>query len=226
MSEMLERHIPDEADIKSIVLSHYRRSTPCWNQSIVASEFSLGFGSSARVDLAIVGDEFIGIEIKSERDTLKRLSHQVSTYSKFFDRVVVVAAERHLRNLDWSHLRVADVWKIDRSGRIKVVSHATAFSEVQCFSALLTHEQLKKHHLLDLALRDHEKCRTAFLSEFRSRFSETSSVFWANVSDREIQADDLRALSRFKEKREAMDAWAQDRTAKWHRWEKEITRLL
>jgi hypothetical protein len=47
----------------------------------------------ARVDLAVISDQLIGIEIKSVNDDVTRLPAQVRAYSKCFDRVVLVVDE-------------------------------------------------------------------------------------------------------------------------------------
>ena len=51
---------------------------------------------SARVDLAVVNGEFHGYEIKSDRDSLRRLNIQADLYSRVFDRVTLVCSDRHV----------------------------------------------------------------------------------------------------------------------------------
>ena len=51
---------------------------------------------SARVDLAVVNGQLHAYEIKSARDTLRRLAVQAPLYSKVFERVTLVCAERHV----------------------------------------------------------------------------------------------------------------------------------
>jgi len=54
------------------------------------------WNGSVRIDLAVVNGELAGYELKSARDTLERLPNQCALYSQVFDRVVLVAADRHL----------------------------------------------------------------------------------------------------------------------------------
>lgn len=58
------------------------------------------FSADCKADVATIeGDELRGHEIKAARDTLTRLggeSAQVEMYSRVFDRVVLVCAERHV----------------------------------------------------------------------------------------------------------------------------------
>jgi len=52
--------------------------------------------SERRVDMAVVNGEFIGYEIKSDEDTLVRLSGQAEAYSRVLDRAVLVTTRRHI----------------------------------------------------------------------------------------------------------------------------------
>lgn len=51
--------------------------------------------SHRRADLAVIGKELHGYEIKSEADTLRRLPRQVEEFSRIFDRCTAVVAEKH-----------------------------------------------------------------------------------------------------------------------------------
>lgn len=56
----------------------------------------LGLCGTVRVDVAVVNGTFSGYELKSDRDTLRRLPAQVEVYSKVLDRATLVVGERHL----------------------------------------------------------------------------------------------------------------------------------
>lgn len=64
------------------------------NATRIIDEFDLA--GAARVDVAVVNGALAGYEIKSERDSLRRLGGQVNVYSSFLDTVTVVAAPKHL----------------------------------------------------------------------------------------------------------------------------------
>jgi hypothetical protein len=49
-----------------------------------------------RVDVAVVNGTLSGYEVKSDRDTLRRLPMQVEVYSRVLDRAWLVVGERHL----------------------------------------------------------------------------------------------------------------------------------
>ena len=52
--------------------------------------------SDARIDLAVVGRQFVGWEIKTASDSLYRLGRQAESYGRVFDRVWLAADRRHL----------------------------------------------------------------------------------------------------------------------------------
>jgi len=52
--------------------------------------------SNERADVVVIADDMSGWEIKTERDSLKRLPRQAAAYARLFDRCTVVLAERHV----------------------------------------------------------------------------------------------------------------------------------
>jgi hypothetical protein len=96
--------------------------------SVLIEELGLCRGQ-VRVDMALVNGHLHGFEIKSDRDSLKRLGVQAEIYSKVFDRMTIVAGERHLDQVLeclppwWGVLQVAQgasgvQFKSHRKGRI------------------------------------------------------------------------------------------------------------
>ena len=63
--------------------------------SVLIEEFGICRGR-ARIDLAVINSSFHGYEIKSDRDSLRRLENQVELYSKVVDQATVVVGDRHL----------------------------------------------------------------------------------------------------------------------------------
>ena len=62
---------------------------------LIRGEMGLCLGET-RVDVAVVNGHLHGYEIKSERDTLARLSGQVALYDRVLDYSTVVCGARHL----------------------------------------------------------------------------------------------------------------------------------
>ena len=64
-------------------------------ETVILEELGVCRGR-VRVDVAVVNGSLHGYEIKSERDSLRRLSVQVDFYGKVLDRATLVVGEGHL----------------------------------------------------------------------------------------------------------------------------------
>ena len=53
----------------------------------------------ARIDVVAIGDEIVGYEIKSERDSLSRLTSQLAFYGDALPRLNIVVGSCHLNNI-------------------------------------------------------------------------------------------------------------------------------
>ena len=62
--------------------------------AVIKQELGL-INHQRRIDLAVLSNEFNGIEIKSDADSLARLPGQASVYGTVFDRLILVASPRH-----------------------------------------------------------------------------------------------------------------------------------
>jgi len=79
----------------------------------IFEEFGVRHGI-ARIDVAVINGVMHGYEIKSDRDTLERLSEQMNEYSAVFDKITLVVGRRHLYNAinivpDWWGIMVAKI---------------------------------------------------------------------------------------------------------------------
>jgi hypothetical protein len=63
--------------------------------ALVIDELGLEHGR-CRADIAVINGYLIGYEIKSDVDSLKRLSLQIEAYSAVFDNASVITTDRHL----------------------------------------------------------------------------------------------------------------------------------
>ena len=93
-----------------------------------------------RVDIAVVNGQLHGYEIKSERDSLRRLGAQAHLYSRVFDRATLVCGDSHIfQALDivpswWEVLRIVattqgPTFKSFRRGRKNPNRDARALAE-------------------------------------------------------------------------------------------------
>jgi len=93
--------------LKRELLAQYKDD----GETVIIEELGIQHGAS-RIDLAVVNGVLHGFELKSDRDTLTRLSEQARAYGAVFDQLTLVVGERHvLRAVDivpqWWGIRVA-----------------------------------------------------------------------------------------------------------------------
>jgi hypothetical protein len=93
-----------DLDIRRALIETISRSYDL-SDTVVIEELGICRGR-VRVDVAVVNGELHGFEIKSERDSLRRLDSQVDFYGKVLDRATLVLGQRHLTRVlellpDW-----------------------------------------------------------------------------------------------------------------------------
>jgi hypothetical protein len=86
-----------DADVRFAVRHLLAREHDGDQDTRVVEEMGVWNGA-VRIDLAVINGELAGYEIKSARDTLSRLPSQAALYGSVFDRVHLVAADKHLSN--------------------------------------------------------------------------------------------------------------------------------
>jgi len=84
-----------DLDVRRAVRSRLQAEHAGDADTRIVEEMGIWHGS-VRVDLAVINGEIAGYELKSARDTLARLPAQAELYSQVFDRMYLVAAERHV----------------------------------------------------------------------------------------------------------------------------------
>lgn len=88
--------IMKELDVRLALYNHeIRHILAAQPTSLVVDELGLLEGAF-RVDLAVINSHLHGYEIKSFSDNLDRLPSQQSTYNRIFDRMTLVADEKHV----------------------------------------------------------------------------------------------------------------------------------
>lgn len=97
-ARLLRKKVHDK-DIRAPLLRSLEREHAKDSDTKIIEELGLCQGS-ARVDIAVVNGYLHGYEIKSESDSLKRLSSQIDYYSKVLDRVTLVASESHISKVE------------------------------------------------------------------------------------------------------------------------------
>lgn len=80
--------------LKETILSKYYEDSGCK----VVEELEIP-AAKARIDMAVINGHMHGFEIKSARDTLKRIPSQLDAYSKVFDFLSIVTEEKYRKKL-------------------------------------------------------------------------------------------------------------------------------
>lgn len=88
-----------DADIRPALIRFLMSQLSAGEESVVLEELGVRCGQS-RADVAVVNGHIHGYEIKSPRDSLRRLTSQACTYSKCFDRATVVVSSPHVRGVE------------------------------------------------------------------------------------------------------------------------------
>lgn len=181
---------PNEIELKAAVLNRLLALNMLRRGDLLMSELPLP-GTSVRADLVCLAanGRLLGIEIKSDRDSLSRLDRQLDTYRTYFDEVIVAVGQRHLaRVLDSTDAEIS-VW-VARGGQSleNVRDCCTQRCAPKSGADLLTQRQARDARTAD---------RSAYRDALRNRFSKTSDMFWQATTHREIEPKDLRQLSRF-----------------------------
>lgn len=89
--------IPGDKEIRTALRRKLERD-PLHRGATLIDELGLLQGDS-RIDLAVLNGSLEGYEIKSARDTLKRLDLQIPAYNMVLDYVSIVASPNHLDGL-------------------------------------------------------------------------------------------------------------------------------
>jgi hypothetical protein len=76
--------------------------------AVIVDELKVSLGSG-RIDVAVINGRIEGYEIKSDKDSLNRLSRQAAMFGAVADRMTLVVGERHLEKAASS---VPDWWGV------------------------------------------------------------------------------------------------------------------
>jgi hypothetical protein len=85
----------NDPEIRQALIAHLREFYSADSQARIVEELCVRKGRS-RIDLAVVNERLHGFEIKSPKDTLKRLLRQLEDYRAVFDDVTFVIGLKHL----------------------------------------------------------------------------------------------------------------------------------
>ncbi|HEY9199296.1 MAG TPA: sce7726 family protein [Gammaproteobacteria bacterium] len=84
-----------DADIRKALICKLSNKHGASARAQIIEELGVDHGG-VRIDVAVIDDFMHGYEIKSNKDTLRRLSEQANAYSKVFTTVTIVVGDRHV----------------------------------------------------------------------------------------------------------------------------------
>lgn len=107
-----------------VLMGKHSLKTAC-----MLSEFRVG---NCKADLAILNGTATVYEIKSERDSLARLTNQIENYKKVFANIYVIAGEAHIRNVLETTPEDVGVMRLSRRYHISTEREALDCAERIC----------------------------------------------------------------------------------------------
>lgn len=93
----------DEAGVRSALL--HKLNGANLDGALVQEEFRIECGG-ARVDVAVIGAQLVGYEIKSDYDSFARFPNQIHAYNRIFDQINLVCGPTHTETAE----RVIPSW--------------------------------------------------------------------------------------------------------------------
>jgi len=131
----------NDPTIRFALLEHLNRTHRRDKKVRIIEELGVKHGTT-RVDVAVVNGIMHGYEIKSDKDTLRRLPKQMSSFNLIFDKLTLVVGKNHLYDAinmlpDWWGIIIAKINKNDsvifnhiREGEINVNQDSTSLARL------------------------------------------------------------------------------------------------
>lgn len=205
----------DEMRIKARLLTEFRAHGIIGPKTVVASEYKLR-DLGVRADLAVLEEAFIGVEIKSPLDTIRRLRRQMDAYLSVFDKVVLVIPPKHASVVEDPQLKSVEVWQYGTCGsltQLKNVISETSCCERIRYLSLIPPTELGN----DESVKDRAGFET-FRKYFSNRYGATSQALWESTRRRDITVDDLHRLRRYAERHSRRVDSARNIEKHWEAW--------
>lgn len=225
-----------EVDIKAHLLTHLHRKHLITEDTLIASELTVG-GFSRRADLAILSSkDFIAYEIKSASDNLNRLSGQIHDYLKYFDKVIVVVDSKHLKATLQSTPENVGVWElVKKQFIVRRRGVKQKIKDKSALSSFLTSNEIAKLTPVSLEKDDRKSQKKYMLKAntakdirevafklLHRKFSQTSFHFLQKLNNKvEITNLDIESLSLYIPERRALEKKKALKSKLWEIWEAE-----
>lgn len=122
----------DEYTYKSAITDKILLGRHSLNTAVMLTEFRVG---TSKADIAVLNGSSTAYEIKSERDSIKRLESQIEDYRKVFAQVNVISGENHLKAIAKSVPDDVGLMILSNRHQITVIKEAQ-----NCPQRTVTHE--------------------------------------------------------------------------------------
>ena len=129
-----KRGLRDEYIYKAALTHRILLGKHSLNTASMLTEFRAG---ECRADIAILNGTITVYEIKSERDSLARLERQIRNYRRVFARIVVIAAENHVKEVLQCTPSEVGVMRLTRKCSISTEREAVDFVKDICPATIL-----------------------------------------------------------------------------------------
>jgi hypothetical protein len=223
-----------EPDIKALLVQHLRQKKLLRKSDAIINEFTIN-KSSRRADLVIAKQKGLyAYEIKSEADSLSRLSDQLEKYQQFFDKVTVVASRKHIPRILNLVSQNTAVWevtnkgiKIVQRGRIEIIRESKSFLTLMKACELrqlavnlgLSPKTRKRKLLENMVLGASQiSIREAAIKATKKRYQSSTERFWRKVGNKKIKSQHISELSPFQAEKIRLQKLNDDRKVFWEEW--------
>ena len=163
-----------DADIRRVLRQHLEGAFKDDGTTMIIEELGLCRGT-VRVDVAVINGVLKGYEIKSDQDTLLRLSSQAATYNRIFDTMTVVVAERHLRAAE---RLIPSWWAI----QVAKAGDSSAPLEIEHIRSELTNPSVDPSSLVQLLWRDEVLELLGQAEPLKALKSKPRRVLWETLA--------------------------------------------
>ncbi|MFL4368310.1 sce7726 family protein, partial [Enterobacter asburiae] len=136
---------PFEKEIKVAILNHLIEHSTITKNTTIINELVID-SFSRRADLVVINNnKLIAFEIKSEADSLVRLTGQVEKYLFYFDKIIVVSTKKHIDKIVENVPDRVGLWEFNNNDiTIKHRGRTKNISEKKYFLDFLKASDLKK----------------------------------------------------------------------------------
>lgn len=200
-----------EPEIKAKVINFLLKEGLNYAGATLLNEYAVD-KHSRRVDLLLVTDnESIAFEIKSEADSLRRLDGQIEKYLNFFDKLILVAAPKHIDEIMKVAPKNVAVWQVCTKGILLIQEgNLKPITEISNLLKLMTAKELLrlaaqlslstgyKTRLQLEAVLEHTPLnllRETTFSNIKNRYAKANNLFWQSVNGGEVHSSQISLLS-------------------------------